>query len=112
MRVTAIIGHASEYPEPISFSPGDQLTVGRKESEYPGWLWVGIASGKEGWAPESYMRRLSASEAVASREYTARELDTEAGERLVVHAELNEWLWVENESGRCGWVPKKTVRAA
>ena len=48
---------------------------------------------------------------VALATYTARELDTVAGEALVCHRALNDWLWVENAHGEAGWVPKRTTDA-
>jgi len=62
-----------------------------------------------GWAPDAYLEKVSETEARATRDYTARELDTQVGESLTMHLELNEWLWVENKEGECGWVPKETI---
>jgi hypothetical protein len=48
-----IAPHKASYPDPISFSPSDRLKLGRRDDQYPGWIWTTIADGKEGWAPES-----------------------------------------------------------
>ncbi len=111
MRITAVANHVSLYPDPIRFSQGDPLQIGNRVSEYPGWIWVTTASGKKGWAPESYIRKSSDSAGFASHDYTAKELNTLEGDRLVKHGELNDWLWVENEYGESGWVPKTTTNA-
>jgi hypothetical protein len=107
-----ITRHRSQYPDPIRFEKGDALTLGRRDDEYPGWIRVVIPSGNEGWAPESYIRIEAPTSGVATRAYTARELNTEVGERLSYKSELNGWLWVENTKGESGWVPKETVRLA
>ena len=112
MRISAVVSHTSRYPDPISFEPGDPLVLGDRDSEYPGWVWVTIPSGQAGWAPQPYLRALSRTEAVGTARYTARELDTTGGQPLIVHAELNEWLWVENPDGEFGWVPRKTTSIA
>jgi hypothetical protein len=109
MHITAVTGHASSYPEPISFTAGDRLILGRRDTEYPGWIWVTVPGGREGWAPQAYIRLQSRTEGIAACAYTARELDTTAGQRLIVHKELNGWLWVENDEGECGWVPKQST---
>ena len=103
--------HKSSYPDPIQFSPGGRLVLGKQDDEYPGWIWVTTPSGNQGWAPESIIRCESETGGVALEEYTARELNTVVGERLRCTRELAGWLWVENDKGRWGWIPGKTARA-
>ena len=103
--------HRSKYPDPICLKPGDRVVLGRSDEEYAGWIWVTAPSGNEGWAPESIIRVESPEAGVATAEYTARELDTQVGDRLSCGSELGGWLWVENERGESGWVPKAAVRA-
>jgi len=111
MYYIIVSGHNSSFPDPIQFSPGDQLTLGKRDAEFPGWVWVTTPSGNEGWAPEALIRRESDSAGVALEGYTARELDTVEGERVFCTRELAGWLWVENQAGQSGWIPGKTARA-
>jgi hypothetical protein len=112
MRVIAVSAHASAYPDPIRFDVGDRLVLGERDHEYPGWIRVITSDGNEGWAPEQLIERRGPTEGRAVGEYTARELNTVAGESLVSHRELNGWLWVENARGESGWIPKKTTIAS
>ena len=48
-------------------------------------------------------------EAQARQDYTARELDVAAGERVRVDRELAGWLWVHNEAGQSGWIPASCI---
>ena len=106
-----VVAHASAYPNPVTFEEGDSLATGRRDTEFPGWIRVTTADGKEGWAPEQFLRPGTASgTAVATEYYCARELDTSVGERLRLHREMNEWVLVENERGETGWVPLATTR--
>ena len=68
-------------------------------------------SGNQGWAPESIIRCESETSGVALEEYTARELDTTEGERVRLIREQAGWLWVENEAGLTGWIPRKSAKA-
>lgn len=111
MRIVAVAAHTSAYPNPIRFEAGDRLVLGERDDEYPGWIRVITADGNEGWAPEQLVERRSPTEGRGVGEYTARELNTVAGETLVCRRELNGWLWVENTRGDSGWVPKETTDA-
>lgn len=111
MRVIAVTAHVSAYPNPIRFEAGDRLVLGERDEEYPGWIRVTTSDGNEGWAPEQSVDSLSRTEGLAIENYTARELNTVAGETLVCRRELNGWLWVENTRGESGWVPKETTDA-
>ena len=107
-----ITAHRSSYPSPISFRLGETLTVGRRDDEHPGWIWVTTADGNAGWAHETLLDLGDSGAAVAREDYTARELDTEAGERVRVLSELAGWAWVENERLQSGWVPVTTLADA
>jgi len=109
MEIIATQQHRSNYPNPISFSPGDRLNLGARDQEYVGWIWVKTLSGKEGWAPEQFIDRQSSIEGVACESYSAYELDTVQNERLLFLMELNGWLWVKNSVEQCGWVPIETT---
>lgn len=87
------------------------MTLGRRDDQYPGWIWVKTPSGNEGWAPESLIRIVTPESGEVTTAYTARELNTQVGERLTCMSELRGWLWVENVRGESGWIPKETVEA-
>ena len=100
----------SNYPDPINFSPGDRLKLEKRDDQYPGWIWVTTPSGKKGWAPESLICAETEQEGLALSGYTARELDTSEGESVFCSDEQSGWLWVENERGETGWIPKESAR--
>ena len=107
--ITVIESHKSNYPHPISFEKGDLLSVGRRDDEYVGWVRVTTRDGNEGWAPEQYIKHHSG-QWVAVESYSAKELDTTVGEKLLVLHELNKWAWVKNSEEICGWVPLETTK--
>ena len=109
--VVVSVAHTSNYPDPLEVAAGDVVTAGHRDKQYPGWIWVTTADGKEGWAPEDYMERRKGSAGIMKRAYSAREIDTAAGDVLFVQMELNGWFWVETADGRSGWVPVDTTDA-
>jgi len=112
MKVIATQGHKSNYLNPISFRKGECLKIGYKDTEYEGWVWVATQDGNHGWAPIQYIQIEEGNNAVARQSYVANELDTQVGEKLILHHELNDWGWVEKYNGSCGWVPMKTIKIA
>jgi len=92
------------YPDPIRGAAGDRLTLGRRDDEFPGWVWATAADGRAGWVPESRLR-VEGDSGRLIRNYTAAELPLEPGD--VVSGELVEsgWLWATDASGREGWAP-------
>ncbi|MEZ4652243.1 MAG: SH3 domain-containing protein [Candidatus Eisenbacteria bacterium] len=104
-----VVAHRSDYPDPIGFRTGETVSVGREDTEYPGWIRVCTADGNEGWAPREFLDRISEGRATARCDYDARELDTTEGESLVVHGETAGWFLAETADGRRGWVPQQSV---
>ena len=88
IRYIVISSHTSDFPNPIQFSKGDQLILGKRDTEYHGWIWVTTADNNEGWAPESLIERTSSNSGNALVEYTARELDTHIGDIVSCIKEL------------------------
>lgn len=111
MKRIVVIAHQSNYPDPVAFKKGEYVTTGKRDTEYDGWVWVATSDGNQGWAPEQYLRPMAGShKAVATQDYSAKELDTSVGDELTLHHELNEWGWFEKQDGTCGWVPMNTTQ--
>jgi SH3-like domain-containing protein len=113
MKVTVIEEHISNYPNPITFEPGETLQLGKQDTEFEGWIRVTTKDGNEGWAPIQYIEfEAGASQGDAKCSYNANELNTKLSEPLSVLTELNGWYLVSNEQGEVGWVPVHTVKVA
>jgi hypothetical protein len=104
MHYRAIKAWAVTYPDPIRGAAGDRLALGRRDEEYPGWVWATAVDGRAGWVPESWLR-VERDVSVLLRDYTAAELALEPGD--IVAGELVEggWLWATAADGQVGWVP-------
>lgn len=111
MIANVIRKHNSKYPTPIEFRVNDLFEVGNEDKEYPGWIWVRLADGNEGWAPRDYMELLDESnQGIAKSNYCARELNVEIGERLQIGKTLCGWHYATNALGEKGWVPQECVQ--
>jgi hypothetical protein len=88
------------YPDPLTVRAGEPLTVGRRDPDWPGWLWCTDPRGKSGWVPESFIDNNT-----ISRDYTARELCVSPGDEVEPLLEVAGWLWCKTPSGATGWLP-------
>lgn len=105
---TAIVirEHKSNYPNPVAFTLGDQLNVGEEDTEFPGWVRIADKVGNEGWAPIEYIQLSDLrTTGIALKPYSAKELNVEPGDRLIVKQEHCQWCWVEHATKGSGWVP-------
>jgi len=109
-RAWVIAAYESPYIDPCTFSAGEELTIGKRESEWDGWVWCTNQEGKSRWVPEVYVERRGDT-CVMLRDYEATELSVSVDEKLVVTGEEESgWVWCTNQTGQSGWVLWDNVR--
>jgi hypothetical protein len=104
-RAHVVRDYRTQYANPIRFAAGDSVTLGERDTEWPAFIWAITQDGNAGWAPFDWLRPLGDGRAEALRDYSAQELDVDAGDDVVLHSELGGWWWAERRDGRCGYVP-------
>jgi hypothetical protein len=111
-RVVARRAHEIPDRPPLRLAIGDRVEVGRRDTEWPAFVFVTAESGA-GWVPAPHLSAETGA-AVVLTAYDTTELPTVAGDELEVLAEDLEsgWLWCRAAGGREGWVPIKTVTDA
>ncbi len=110
-RVVARRRHERPYPDPIRVRAGDAVQVDRKQTETTdlfGWLWCRGPDGREGWTPEAWIE-LKGDTGRMMREYSALELDVDAGERLIALLGESGFVFARKANGDEGWVPDGLV---
>jgi len=108
-RVRAIQALTSTYPRPLRLARGEVVATGKRDDEFPGWVWATSQEGGEGWAPERILKTDAAGRSVSVEDYTAAELDTKEGALLRVGRSVDGWLWCSCDNGRAGWIPEKSI---
>ena len=110
-KVRAVRAHEIPQRAPLRLSAGEQVTVGRRDTQWPAFVFVTAATG-EGWVPARHLDAESGP-ATVNVPYDTTELPTAAGDVLMVvtHDAESGWIWVRAASGREGWVPEETVEA-
>jgi len=111
MRSGRVIkAHQRTYNDPIQVKKGDVVRVTKRElwnDKYP-WVWCIATSGKEGWAPESFVE-IQGEQGIALRDYNAIELSVNIGDDLTILEEASGWYWAKNKRESYGWVPVECV---
>lgn len=108
MRATLRRDYRTQYADPVRFARGETVGVGRRDDEWPQYLWATDAGGRSGWVHERFLDA-DAGTARATRDYTARELDARAGDAVRLLEEAGGWWWCENEHGAQGWLPARDL---
>ncbi len=101
--------YRAQYANPIRFAAGDVVSLGARDTEWPAFVWTTTADGNAGWAPVDWLKPLGDGRAEALRDYSAQELDVDAGDEVVLHHALGGWWWAEHANGRQGWLAAAVV---
>ncbi len=112
LQTRVVRDYRRQYANPIRFSKGDIVTLGERDTEWPAFVWTITADGNAGWAPFDWLKPLGEKRAEALRDYSAQELDVNAGDEVILHHELGGWWWCEDTKGRGGYVPAEHVEIA
>lgn len=108
-RAIVIKEYRSSYPNPISLTKDDIAVISHCDLEWRGWVWIQLASGNAGWAPQQIFSPVSSDHVICMENYTAHELSVITNEILMVERSLNGWFWAIKGCGEAGWVPQEYV---
>ncbi|MBY0087533.1 ligand-binding protein SH3 [Brevibacillus sp. M2.1A] len=109
-----IKNHRSNYPNPITLVEGQRVRIGKLydgPENWQNWRYCYTLDEQqlEGWVPEQIIEK-DGEIGILTTTYTAKELNVDAGDRVVFMHELNGWSWCELEStGECGWIPNECL---
>jgi HAD superfamily hydrolase (TIGR01509 family) len=113
-QVRVVRRHVSSDRPPIVVTPGDELTVGERDDQWPAFVLVTTSAGLQGWVPQRDLTRMGGR---SEQKYTPRfrydtaELTVDPGTELtVLEADLGSgWLRCSDPIGREGWVPVRCL---
>ncbi len=103
-----VADYTTKFVDPLKVRAGETVTLGEKDTEWPGWIWGTTSSGKSGWVPESYLE-VDGERGVMKFDYDASELTVKVGDTVTVLKEESGWYWCANMKGETGWVPRENV---
>lgn len=107
-RARVLCNYRTQYHDPIGFVAGEVLVLGQRDSEWPEFIWTTDPRGRSGWTPLSVIER-DAAPIVARSDYSARELDADAGDVITLLSETGGWWWAQHPAGAPGWIPARDL---
>jgi hypothetical protein len=133
-RALVIRDYTAVYANPLEALAGTRLELGRRDDEYPGWVWCiapdgraadghaadghaadghavdgHAADGRAGWTPLAWLDQAGAT-AILRRNYTARELTIQQGQAVILLELESGWWWAQTEDGQTGWLPANCLQ--
>ncbi|MBU0509237.1 hypothetical protein KKH27_10415 [bacterium] len=107
-RVRVVESYTASNPDPLNVRMGEKVTLGKRDDEWPGWIWCTDARGQSSWIYESLLQ-IAGDHALMKEDYDATELTVSEGEELTVLRSVGGWLLCETENGEKGWIPEKNA---
>jgi hypothetical protein len=110
-KYRVILDYQPPYPDPIVFRKGEQVTVGREYKDDPdwqNWRWCRGKSNNNAWVPTQYLT-IDGKSGIFKRDYNARELTIQKGEKLEIYQVINGFGMAEKSDGNQGWVPLRNL---
>ena len=90
---------------PLLLETGERVRVGKRDADWPGWVWVTAISGRGSYVPEDHLDLADDGTARVLHRFHARDLSVVKGERVESLREVKGWHWCRNEDGEEGWLP-------
>ncbi len=95
---------------PLVLAVGDSVRVGKRDSDWPGWIWVTALNGRGSYVPEEILAPNEDGTAGVQVPFHARDLSVVKNEPLVSVHEVKGWHWCRNDAGEEGWLPSYLLR--
>ncbi len=95
---------------PLVLAPGDSVRLGKRDADWPGWIWVTAINGRGSHAPEDILTASDDGTAKVTQPFQARDLSVVSGESVTSLREVKGWHWCRNEKGEEGWLPAYLLR--
>ncbi|MBD8500034.1 SH3 domain-containing protein [Paenibacillus arenosi] len=115
MNYVVVTNHRTEYPNPLLLHKGQSITIGEKymgTEEWDNWYFCTTSDNENGgWVPGQLIE-FRETQGIVLEDYSAKELNINAGENVVGLKELNGWVWCVRElNSEEGWVPKENLKS-
>ncbi len=110
-QFTANADYEERDTQPLHLAAGQEVTTGPADREWPGWIWVGDSSGRNGYVPAEILEPLGEDRWAAMEDFDPTVLKVRRGDALVSLKEIHGWHWCRNDESIEGWVAGYLLKA-
>ena len=97
---------------PLTLRVGQEVRVGRKDMDWPGWVWVTSDDGRGSYVPEDILIPEGTEGARVQQAFQAHDLSVKKNEVVTSLREVKGWHWCRDDKGNEGWLPAYLLTAA
>lgn len=97
---------------PLSLRVGQIVRLGKKDADWPGWIWATTEDGRGSYVPEDILVPADAGHARVQQAFQAHDLSVKKGDSITSLKEVKGWHWCKDFAGREGWLPAYLLTVA
>jgi hypothetical protein len=101
--------HKATFDYAVLADIGEMVSVGREDTDVPGWLWCKNEAGLEAWIPETHID-IEGETAVFNQPYNSIEHTIKVGEKVQYLGESLGWIECLNHEWKYGWIPTSKLK--
>lgn len=90
---------------PLTLRIGQNVRLGRRDADWPGWVWVTADDGRGSYVPEEVLDAKDGDTAQVVQAFAAHDLSVKKHQAVTSVREVKGWHWCRNQAGTEGWLP-------
>ena len=90
---------------PLTLTPGQNVRLGRRDADWPGWVWATSEDGRGSYVPEDVVEAKEGDTAAVTQAFAAHDLSVKKNDIVTSLREVMGWHWCSNHAGLEGWLP-------
>ena len=90
---------------PLTLTAGQTVRLGRRDADWPGWVWATSEDGRGSYVPEEVVDATESENAVVLQAFQAQDLSVKKHDLVSSLREVKGWHWCRNAGGQEGWLP-------
>jgi hypothetical protein len=96
--------HKATFDYAFLANPGEEISLGKEDTDMPGWFWCKNKAGLEAWIPETHIN-IHGETAVFNQPYNSIEHNIKTEEIVQYLGESLGWIECLDRKWKYGWIP-------
>ena len=90
---------------PLALEKGELVRVGKRDADWPGWVWVTRKDGRGSYVPEEVLQSPKEDESQVREAFKAHDLSVKRNDGVTSLREVKGWHWCSDADSNEGWLP-------